>query len=99
MSDSQRACCTNCAFMADSNRKMWCKFHDCAVSTRTVCDDFINEMDSPTSIGLMEDIAANGREDPRSRNTAWDIFYGVSTIILLFCPWLALFACYMALTH
>lgn len=99
MSNNERACCTNCAFMTDSNRKMWCRFHDCTVSARTVCDDFINEMDSPTTIGLMEDIGANGAEDPRSRNTAWDIYYGITIIFLLVIPWFLLFVTYMALTH
>ena len=47
MADRPITHCGDCAYVIKENGRMWCPFHDVAVSTKLVCDDFLDEYDSP----------------------------------------------------
>ena len=54
MAQRQITNCGDCAYVKKEGNKMWCPFHDVAVSSRLVCDDFLNEMDSPQWQSLLD---------------------------------------------
>lgn len=39
--------CGNCAYVQKEDGRMWCPFHDLPVNSKLVCDDFLDEYDSP----------------------------------------------------
>ena len=46
--EKQQACnCGLCAYAQKENGKIWCPFHDEAVSEKLVCDDFLDEFQAP----------------------------------------------------
>lgn len=54
MTQRQITNCGDCAYAKKDGNKMWCPFHDIAVSSKLVCDDFLNEFDSPQWNSLLE---------------------------------------------
>lgn len=54
MAQRQITNCGDCAYVKKDGNKMWCPFHDVAVSNKLVCDDFLNEYDSPQWQSLLE---------------------------------------------
>lgn len=78
---------------------MWCKFHDCSVTTRNVCDDFFDEADTPLTIGLFEALALDEAEDSRSRSSVRDIMILILMLIMQISAWIFVFCNYMSFTH
>lgn len=75
--------CGDCAYVQKENGKMWCPFHDLPVNAKLVCDDFLDEYDSPQwkslSKGMTEE--TNARKVPQY--TSLDILAYVLTGVLL----------------
>ena len=47
--------CSKCAYAEKSGKEMWCPFHDEPVSSKLVCDDFLDEFQAPLYASLAED--------------------------------------------
>ena len=45
-------CCANCAYADKSGKTMWCPFHDEPINSNLVCDDFLDEYQSPQWLAL-----------------------------------------------
>lgn len=54
--------CSECAYVKKENGKLWCPFHDVPVSSRLVCDEFLDEYQSPSWQSL-----SAGMQDGRAR--------------------------------
>lgn len=70
--------CGDCAYVRKTNNRMWCPFHDAPVSNNRVCDDFLDEFDSPQWRSLMKH-----EKDNKSRlrdYTGRDIFAYLLTL-------------------
>ena len=57
--------CSECAYVDKTGTTLWCPFHDVAVSNKLVCDDFLDEYDSPQWIALSSDIDDKQEEIPQ----------------------------------
>lgn len=63
---------------------MWCPFHDLPVNTKLVCDDFLDEYDSPQWQSLAEEMnSAKAYDSKIPQFTSFDIMAYVCTVILL----------------
>ncbi len=76
--------CGNCAYAQKTERGLWCPFHDFSVTNRNVCDDFLDEYQSPHMLSLTADMTGN-TVDPKltTQYTANDIFVYVMTVLMI----------------
>lgn len=76
--------CSECAYVQQTERGLWCPFHDEPVSSKSVCDDFLGEYETPQWMSLTAGMAGKKLEPKYTRQfTASDIFVYVFTFILL----------------
>lgn len=73
--------CSGCAYAKKSGNGIWCPFHDVAVSSKLVCDNFLDEMDSPQWNSLANSL--NNEEKKTPRFTGKDIGAYILTGFLL----------------
>lgn len=72
--------CSECAYVDKSGNSFWCPFHDEAVSSKLVCDDFLDEYEAPQWIALASGM--NEEQEDLSRAMPKDILMYVVTAIL-----------------
>ncbi len=72
--------CSECAYVDKSGNSFWCPFHDEAVSSKLVCDDFLDEYEAPQWVALAAGM--NGEQEDMSRVMPKDILMYVVTVIL-----------------
>ena len=77
--------CGDCAYAQKESGKMWCPFHDVPVSSRLVCDDFLNEYDSPQWRSLTEGMThSNSASKKAPQYTSLDILaYALSGLLII----------------
>lgn len=83
MANRQITNCGDCAYAKKTDQGMWCPFHDEPVSSKLVCDDFLNEYESPQWKSLaagMNENASSGGTVPQF--TGKDLFVFVLTGII-----------------
>lgn len=51
--------CSECAYSRKDENPIWCPFHDLPVSNKLVCDDFLNEFESPQWHSLLKTESLN----------------------------------------
>lgn len=76
--------CSECAYVDKSGATFWCPFHDAPVSNKLVCDDFLDEYDSPQWVSLATGM--NGQQEEIKQFYPKDIFmYVVTGFLWLLC--------------
>lgn len=70
--------CGDCAYIRKEGNGMWCPFHDAPVNKKLVCDDFLDEFDSPQWRSLMKEEGGNKKVFPD--HTGLDIFAYLLTL-------------------
>lgn len=66
--------CGDCAYVKEADGKLWCPFHDLPVHRKVVCDDFLNELDSPQWNSLLDGLGADNTSRKKvPQYTAFDI--------------------------
>lgn len=76
--------CGDCAYAQKENRKMWCPFHDLPVNNKLVCDDFLNEFDSPQWKSLSKGMSENTTVRKVPQYTSLDILaYIISGVLII----------------
>lgn len=76
--------CGNCAYVQREDGRMWCPFHDQPVNSRLVCDDFLDEYDSPQWQSLSKGITEEGSARSKvPQYTGLDILAYLITGVLL----------------
>lgn len=74
MADRPITHCGDCAYVIKENGRMWCPFHDVAVSSKLVCDDFLDEYDSPQWRSLTTEMTGTAKKQySLPQHTAKDI--------------------------
>lgn len=88
--------CGGCAYVQKQDGRMWCPFHDLPVNSKLVCDDFIDEYDSPQwaslTKGLTEGVSPK-RKVPQY--TGLDILAYLITGVLLVSVTVLFFVAHM----
>lgn len=84
--------CGDCAYVKKEDGRMWCPFHDLPVNSKLVCDDFLDEYDSPQWQSLAKEMnAAKANDSKIPQFTSLDVLAYVCTVILLIaCTFLLL---------
>lgn len=83
MSNNKITNCGDCAYAQKSDGKIWCKFYDVEVNPSLVCDDFLNEFDSPQWISLSSGMTDNSQFSVKTQQyTKEDIFAYFLTAVL-----------------
>ena len=79
--------CGGCAYVQKEGNKMWCPFHDLPTDASKICDDFLDEYDSPQWLSLAEGInGESGSQSKVPQFTKKDITaYILSIIGILLC--------------
>jgi len=76
--------CGDCAYAEKSGGEMWCKFNDASVSTKLVCDYFLDEYASPQSKSLFSGLTdENSTRTSTPQYTSSDIIAYLLTAVLL----------------
>lgn len=78
--------CGDCAYVQKENGKLWCPFHDLPVRSDLVCDEFLDEYDSPQWQSLINGMEENSNPRPKvPQYTASDIVAYVCTFVIIIC--------------
>ena len=92
MADRPITHCGDCAYVIKENGRMWCPFHDVAVNSNLVCDDFLDEYDSPQWRSLTSEMTGTvRRQRPVSQHTTKDIVAYIISGLMIFLAVVAQF--------
>ena len=73
--------CGECAYVQKEGNTMWCPFHDLPTGPNKVCDDFLDEFESPQWVSLAAGM--NGEKNNVPKCTGKDIFAYAITFLLM----------------
>lgn len=75
--------CSNCAYVQNINGNMWCPFHDVQVNGNLVCDDFLDEYDSPQWKSLTDSMTDKNSGKSYVQYTKTDLVMYISSGIFM----------------
>lgn len=77
--------CGDCAYAQNDNGRLWCTFHDQAVSTKLACDDFMDEFDSPQWTSLISGMNAEEKGFSKPSQSSFMVNDIIAVILILLC--------------
>ena len=78
--------CSTCAYVRKEGNRLWCPFHDEPVSAKLICNDFLDEYQSPQWKSLAAGMAEGGKPNSVPQFTVKDkAALAIMACILIIC--------------